>query len=58
MKTPRVNAVELVRRIRDKQGKRFARMSDKQLIAHLRNAGERSLAEARATRSDRRSRTA
>jgi hypothetical protein len=56
MKKPRVNAVDMVRRIRDKQAKQFAGMSDKQLIAHLRKAGERSLAEARATRPVRRSR--
>ncbi len=50
MKKPRVNAVEMVRRIRDKQAKQFAAMSDKKLIAHLHEAGGRALAEARATR--------
>lgn len=56
MKKPRVNAVEMVRRIRDKQAKQFAAMSDKELIEHLRKAGERSLVEARALRPIRRSR--
>ncbi len=56
MNKPKLNAVEMVRRIRDKQAKKFAAMSDKQLLAHLNGAGERSLTEARAARPVRRSR--
>lgn len=46
------------RRIRDKQATQFARMTGKQLIAHLRAAGERAPAHSRASRPVRRSRAA
>ena len=54
MDKPKVNAVEMVRRIRNKQARQFAAMSEKQLLAHLSDAGQRSLTEARAARPVRR----
>ena len=47
MKAPRIRAVEMVRRIRDRQTKRFAGKTTEEIIAFYRAAGEAAMQDAR-----------
>ena len=46
MKTPSIRAVEMVRRIRDRQTKRLAGKTPEQIIAFYRAAGDAAMQEA------------
>ncbi len=46
MKTPSIRAVEVVRRIRDRQTKRLAGKTPEQIIAFYRAAGDAAMQEA------------
>ncbi len=47
MKAPRIRAVEMVRRIRDRQTKRLAGKTTEEIIAFYRAAGEAAMQDAR-----------
>lgn len=47
MKAPRLRAVEMVRRIRDRHARQLAGKSDAEIIAFYRAAGEAALDETR-----------
>jgi hypothetical protein len=46
MKAPRIHAVEMVRKIRDRQSRRLAGKSPDEIIAFYRAAGEAAMREA------------
>ena len=46
MKTPRIRAVEMVRRIRDRHAKQLAGKSPEEIIAFYRAAGEAAMQDA------------
>jgi hypothetical protein len=48
MKATRLRAVDLVRRIRDRQARRLAGKTPAEIIAYYRAAGEAAMEEARA----------
>jgi hypothetical protein len=47
MKTPRIRAVEMVRKIRDRHTKRLAGKTTDQIVAFYRAAGEAAMQDAR-----------
>ena len=46
MKAPRIRAVEMVRKIRDRQARRLAGKSPEEIIAFYREAGEAAMQDA------------
>lgn len=50
-KTTRINAIEMVRRIRDEQGRSFVGKSDAEIIDFYRKAGQASRRNMKKTRS-------
>ena len=46
MKTPRIRAVEMVRKIRDRHARRLAGKSPEEIIAFYRAAGEAAMQDA------------
>ena len=57
MKAPRIRAVEMVRKIRDRQARRLAGKSSEEIIAFYRAAGEAAMQEAQRRSKLRRRRT-
>jgi hypothetical protein len=47
MKAPRIRAVEMVRKIRDRQARRLAGKSPEEIIAFYRAAGEAAMQDAK-----------